>query len=33
MTTRIEKRDLPTKTCPVCGRPIFLAAQVGNHLG
>ena len=21
MTKRVEKRDLPTKVCPVCGRP------------
>ena len=21
MTKRVEKRDLPTKICPVCGRP------------
>ncbi len=31
MTKRIEKRDLPSKICPVCGRPFTWRRKWGAN--
>jgi hypothetical protein len=29
----MKKSDLPTKVCPVCDRPVYVARQVEAQLG